>query len=227
MAKVLFGAGTTDMRNKLNGWVYSRNRYGGYVRSKPTPVNPQTTYQQKQRQQLGNLSSQWRGLTEAQRQAWKDATGDFQITDIFGFPQKLAGNVLYIRLNQNLLNAGESGIDAPPLPVAIPDFFASDLTADSATPSLSISVSEATVPANFACAIYATGTVGPGISYVKNRLRFIGTADATTGEIDILSLWQDRFGDLVAGQKIVVRVRLISTDTGQAGIPSEVSAIIS
>lgn len=227
MAKVLFGAGTVDQRNKINGWVYSRNRYGSYIRTKVTPVNPQTSFQQNVRQRLGNLSSSWRGLTQAQRSAWKEAAPSFPVIDVFGQSQTLAANVLYIRLNQNLLNIAESTIDTPPLPVAIPDLFAESLTADSATPSLSLEISEDAVPAGFSLAIYATGNVGPGISYVKNRLKYIGTATATTGAVDILSIWQNRFGTMVAGQKIVVRCRLISTTTGQAGIASQAEAIIS
>lgn len=227
MAKVLFGAGTTDMRNKLNGWVYSRNRYGAYVRTKTTPVNPQTSYQQAVRQRLGNLSSQWRGLTESQRKAWRDATPDFQVIDIFGYPQKLAGNTLYVRLNQNLLNIGESSINVPPVPESIPDFFLDSMEAVASPAAITLTTSEATVPTGFSLAIYATGNIGPGVSYVKNRLKFIGTAEATASEADITDLWTDRFGEPIAGQKIIVRARLISTTTGQAGLASQTEALIS
>ena len=42
MAKILTTAIVADIRNKLNGSVFSKNRYGAYVRTKVTPVNPQT-----------------------------------------------------------------------------------------------------------------------------------------------------------------------------------------
>lgn len=189
-------------------------------------MNPQTEHQQNVRQRLGSLSSQWRGLTQAQRQGWIDAAPSFPVTDVFGMALTLAGNALFIRLNQNLLNISEDSIDDAPVPEGIPDLYAESLTADSATPSLSVTISEDTIPTGFSLAVYATPNVGPGISYVKNKLRFIGTATATTGSVDILSLWQDRFGSLTSGQKIVVRVRLISQTTGQAGIPSQAAAII-
>lgn len=227
MAKVLLGAGTTDMRNKVNGWVYSRNRYGNYVRTKVTPINPQTQHQQKARQQLGTLSSQWRGLTEAQRKGWIQASPSFPVTDVFGFPLQLAGNALFIALNRNLLKIAATKIEDAPVPVGIPDLFATSLTADSATPALSIAISEDTIPTGFQLAVYATPNIGPGIGFVKNRYRFIGTATAATGVVDILSIWQSRFGTMTSGQKIAVRIALVSSTTGQSGVPSATSAIIS
>lgn len=46
MAKIKFGMMMTDARGKLGGQVFSKNRSGSYVRTKVTPVNPQTTTQQ-------------------------------------------------------------------------------------------------------------------------------------------------------------------------------------
>lgn len=221
------GATTPDMRNKLAGWVYSKNRYGNYARRKVTPVNPQTIYQQQVRQRLGNLSAAWRGLTQAQRQTWIDASASFPVIDVFGYPINLSGNILFVRMNQNLLNIGQSTIDTAPLPEGIPDLFADTLTAAAGTPALSLTISEQTVPTGYSLAVYATGNVGPGKSYVKNLLKFIGTGTATTGTVDLLSLWQARFGTLVEGQKIVVRVRLINETTGQAGVASQAEAIVS
>ena len=52
MAKILMTAIVADIRNKLNGSVFSKNRYGAYVRTKVTPVNPQSTAQQNTRNNL-------------------------------------------------------------------------------------------------------------------------------------------------------------------------------
>lgn len=226
MAKALYGAGLVDMRNKVNGWVFSKNRYGGYVRTKVTPVNPETDYQAQARQRLSNLSSSWRGLTDSQRKQWRDAAQDFPIIDIFGNPQQLAGNALFIQLNTNLLIAGQSTIDSPPLPEAIPNLFITGVSADTSSPAYDISVSENSDPSGFVCAVYTTGNVGPGIKFVKNRLRLLGTISISTGVIDALSDFNSRFGNLIAGQRVSAQVRLISKTTGQAGIPAQGSTIV-
>lgn len=224
--KVLLGAQNPDQRNKLAGWVASKNRYGNYWRRKVTPVNPQTSYQMAQRQMLGNLSSQWRGLTEAQRQSWINAAPNFPYIDIFGSQIILAGNVLYIALNKNLLNAGETTIDTAPTPVAIPVLSISAVAAAAGTPSVTITVSPTTIPAGFDLFVFATPNIGPGIKFVKNKLRFLGTGTATTGTVDITSQWQDRFGAPVEGQQIFVKLALVSSDSGQQGVPVEASTFV-
>lgn len=227
MAKLLFTAFLADARNKLNGSVFSKNRYGNYVRNKTTPVNPQTSYQQAQRQLLGSLSAGWRGLTQAQRDTWAAAVPAFQRTDVFGKSQNLSPNVLYVSLNKNLINAGETALDTAPAAGAVPTIAISDLTATSgATPALSFTIDPDTVPTGYVLFVKATGNISAGKQYVKNLLRWIGLGTATTGTVDILSEWQDRFGSLIAGDRVSVEVYLVSTTTGQAGVPVSASAIV-
>lgn len=218
------------MRNKLNGSVASKNRYGSYLRNKVTPVNPQTSYQQAARQQLGALSSQYRGLTQSQRLSWINGAPNFPFTDIFGDVRYLSGQTLYVKLNTNLINAGQAAITTAPLPVGVPELaitgVAAAVTAGELT-TLELGVSETTVPAGFAMAVYATPPTPASIQFVKNRYRFIGTATATLGSADILAAYIARFGaGAELGEQIHVRVALISTSTGQQGTPSGAAGTI-
>ena len=63
MAKIKLSAIVSEMRGKLNGSVFSKNRGGAYIRTKVTPVNPQSLAQGLVRATLTNLSQAWRGLT--------------------------------------------------------------------------------------------------------------------------------------------------------------------
>lgn len=226
MAKLKFSAWLSDARNKLNGSVFSKNRYGNYIRNKTTPVNPQTPYQQAQRQMLGSLSAQWRSLTTAQRQGWIDAAPNFPVTDAFGDTIILAGNALFIALNKNLINAGEESIDSAPTPEQTPTLAISDLTAAAGTPALSFTIDPSTAPANHVLFVKATPGLSPGINFVKNRLRFIGLGTISSGSVDILTEWQDRFGTLVAGQRISVVAYFVNSATGQAGVPVKATVIV-
>lgn len=229
-AKIKYSALVSDMRNKLNGSVASKNRYGSYLRNKVTPVNPQTSFQQGVRQLLGALSSQYRELTQAQRNSWINGTNNFPFTDIFGDVRFLSGQTLYVKLNTNLINAGESVIASAPLPVGVPEFAATGITAEvtaGTITTLELATSAATVPAGFVMAVYATPPLSPSINFIRNRLRYIGNATATGSVADILALYTARFGDSASvGERITVRVALISTDTGQQGVPSEVVGFI-
>lgn len=226
MAKILFTAFLADARNKLNGNVFSKNRYGAYIRNKVTPTNPQTTYQQGQRQMLGALSAQWRGLTQAQRDGWIAATAAFQRPDIFGKNQALSGNALFVSLNKNLLNSGNVTIDSAPAPVEIPTLAVSALTATASTASVTFTVNPGTLPTDTALFVKACAPVSAGKLYVKNLLRFLGTFTPTTGSVDISTEYSARFGDPVEGQRITVEAFLVSTVTGQAGVPVSVTAIV-
>jgi len=226
MAKLLFTAVVADMRNKLNGTVFSKNRYGAYARTKVTPVNPQTSSQQNTRNNLATNSQAWRGLTETQRQGWIDAAPSFPFTDIFGNSKILSGAALYVKLNNNLVNAGEVAIADAPSPVSIPALNSLVLTA-TGVPALSLAFDPSPVPADFALQIFATPNVTAGRYFVKNLFRFITTvAAAGTTPANILAAYQAVHGDPITGQKIFVRAFMVSTITGQAGIPLEAVDIV-
>jgi hypothetical protein len=227
MAKIIFsGVAGVDMRNKLNGSVFSKNRYGSYVRTKVTPVNPQTTSQQNVRNRLSTNSQAWRGLTETQRQGWIDAAVNFPVTDIYGNSKILSGQALYVKLNNNLAMIGEAAISDAPSPVAIPQLELTNVTADDSANTV-IVAGTTPVPADFAMAVFATPNVTPGRSFVKNLFRFVDAlAAAATSPFDISAAYTALFGDPVADQKIFVKAFYVSTITGQAGIPVQAQTIV-
>ena len=225
--KVLTTAIVADIRNKLNGTVFAKNRYGLYARTKVTPTNPQSSYQQQNRASFGNSSSGWKGLTQDQRNAWIAAAPNFPVIDIFGNSHILAGNALYTKLNRNLDAAGQAPISDPPAPVAIPPVTATGLTADVSSTEVNITFDTTSQPSGFTTVVYATPLILPSRLFVKNRLRQIGTAAIATSSANVYTIWNARFGSLVAGNRISVRVALVSNTTGQMGVPSEVTAIVS
>lgn len=223
--KITFGAIVTDGRGKLGGHVASKNIGGAFLRTKVTPANPQTTDQQNVRNSFGTNSQAWRGLTESQRLAWNNATIDFpSVKD--GASKILSGQMLYNKLNGNLAAAGQALIATPPLPVAIPELLLEGVTADVSDTEIEITASEATVPAGFTMVVEATGPYSPGRFNVKNRFRSLGPAVLVASVVDIYTAWNAKFGTLVAGQKLSVRIKLISNTTGIAGVPSAQSTII-
>lgn len=230
MARIKYSALVSDMRNKLNGSVLSKNRYGSYMRNKVTPVNPQTTEQQAARQRLGALSAAWGGLTESQRQSWNALAPSFPFSDIFGDQKILSGQVLFVKLNANLMKIGDAPLDAAPIKVDIPELLVTSVSAEQtagAMTELDLTISQATIPAGYELAIYATPPVQPGKSFVKNLYRFIGsTPTAVAGVVDALSLWNARFGSVSTGQKIFVRVALVATASGQQGVPSQAETLV-
>lgn len=225
MAKVLFTAVVADMRNKLNGTVFSKNRSGAYVRTKVSPVNAQTSDQTIVRQRLASLSAQWRGLTESQRNGWIAATEYFPRTDQFGNTYLMSGLSLFVSLNTNNLTIGEAVLTDAPAPREIPEFNIVSVTADESASTVSVALSEA-VPANFALVLQATAQQSAGVNFFKNKYRQIGVfAAATATPVAIGTEYEAKFGNIISGQKISVRGYLICVLNGQAGIPTTADTI--
>ncbi len=224
--KMKFGAIVVDGRGKIGGHVASKNRGGAYLRTKVTPANAKTTFQQGVRAIFTQLSQGWRSLTQAQRDAWNAAVSGFSRTNIFGDLINPSGINLYQRLNNNLLSIGEALITTPPLPseVGACVLSAASNAIGAATMDLTFAP---TVPANTIVKIMATQPLSPGKSFVKNEFRQIGTMPtAETSPFDVKALYLAKFGSQgEIGQKIVFKLLPINSVTGQAGAESSAEVI--
>lgn len=225
--KINWGALVVDGRNKIGGHVASKNRAGSYLRTKVTPVNPQTDSQQAARNNLSTWSQAWRGLTEDQRQSWIDAAPNFPYTDIFGNIKFLSGSQLYVKLNTNLANVGGGALDSAPSPVAIPAISSITLTASAGPSVVSLAYDIPDGSADFLLVVEATPNVTMGKSFVKNLFRYTANVSSgTASPLIMTTAWVAKFGDVAETTKIFVRARLVSNQTGQAGIPLQTVAIV-
>lgn len=215
--KIKFGSIVTEGRGKLGGQVYSRNRSGAYVRSKVTPSNPQTARQSVIRSFLAQLSTGWRNLTEAQRDAWRGAVDNWKRTDIFGDTVTPTGKNLYTQLGVVMLNIGETPLNTPPVPEAIVEPEIATLSLDIGSGTFDIELSS--VETNQSYVVLATAPQSPGAAYFKNKYRQIEVFDGGSGTtLDIDSSYQAKFGAPLEGQKIGVKVVPVITETGQQGV---------
>jgi hypothetical protein len=222
--KMKFGAIVVAGSGKIGGHVASKNRSGAYLRTKTTPSNPNTSYQSAARGILGSLSQGWSALTDEQRLSWNNAVKDFASTDIFGDIKNPSGFNLYVKLNSNLLNAGEAIISVAPAKAEIP--FGSLTAANMvvATGALTLELDGADINgANVF--IYATPALSAGTSYAKNRFRLLGVAVVATGEAVLTGDYATRFGAFSLGQNIQVGYRVVA-DNGQVSPMQTITATI-
>lgn len=218
--KMKFGAIVVDGSGKIGGHVASKNRAGAYLRTKVTPINPATVYQQNARGLLGSLSTQWSGLTAAQRLSFNNAVSQFAKTDIFGDLKNPSGFNLFVKLNSNLVNSGQAQITAAPEKVEIvyegitSTIF--DVSSSLATITLAGSALDGAI-----VMVYATPSLSAGTSFAKNKKRFVAAVTVTASVIEFGTAYIARFGAFAAGANIQVSFRVIEA-TGQQG--SEQSA---
>lgn len=234
-AKIKFGMMMTDARGKLGGQVFSRNRAGAYVRTKVTPINPRTTFQQSVRSVFGSISSAWSSLTAAQRASWNEAVSNWQRTNIFGDLTTPTGKSLFQRLNNSLIQnvAGSSPLLLAPTPVEVPivDEVTAEWTINGIDSTLILMWSHQAVtaidPEDYLVQIRATAPLPPGRYYHQNLLRVIAIGDLEDDTYNLTSAYVSRFGvspaDVTSGN-IFVEVRVVSKLTGQLGVPFSTQA---
>lgn len=222
MAKIKFGMFMTDARGKVGGQVFSKNRSGAYVRTKVTPVNPRSTFQQANRAVLGALSSSWSGLTEEQRKLWNSVVEDWQKTNVFGDLVKPTGKNLFTGLNSVRLSMFPQlqVLETPPNKGKVPVVRAVEGVLDIAGAKFEIEVNGSFLPGT-KFQVRATAPVSLGTSYVKNRLRVLGVPfDLQAGSLlDVFNEYVLRFGAPAVGAKIFFEVSAV-LPTGQLGVAS-------
>ncbi len=225
--KVKFGAIIVDGRGKIGGHVASKNRGGAYLRTKVTPTNPQTSFQNAVRNRLTSFSQGWKSLTQAQRDSWNEAVSNFAKTDIFGDIKQPTGLNLYVKLNSNLASVSVAAISLPPLPGSVEAALTLAPECAAGTPVVSIVYTPTPVPADTAFILSATKQVSPGRSFLKNEFRELLVLDAAdTSPEDALAAYNTRFGTLVEGQKIGFKLTPVNKVTGQKGSSITSSVIV-
>ena len=226
-AKIKFTAIVAEIRNKLNGNVFSRNSSGAYIRTKVTPVNPNTSFQSNVRADFTTVAQAWRDLTEAERNSWNQGVVSFSHTDIFGDNVPLSGFGLHQQLNLNLLAIGAAVITAPPLPGAVFNFTSSSLAAAFALQTVTLTYAPA-IPATETVILKATAPLSAGKSFVKSELRQIDTiVAADVSPFSSEAEYITKFGAVGAvGSKVFYETKAVVTLTGLAGGRRLISAIV-
>lgn len=215
-----------EARGSIAGTVFSRNSYGAYLRAKVTPTNKRSVAQQVVRQYLAQLAQGWRGLTAAQRAGWNQSAVNFSRTNIFGDSVQLTGFNLYMRLNKNLLDIGQSVIAAAPVPSSVAGFTSFSITPDESTGDFEITFAPA-ISAGQSVLVFATAPLSAGKDFVKSELRQIDVLTSTdTSPVDITTAYNAKFGALPpAGTKAFVQIVTVNDTTGQKGVPIKAGEI--
>ena len=225
--KMKFGAIVVDGRGKIGGHVASKNRAGAYLRTKVTPVNPNTSYQVLARQRLSTLATAWSALGDAPRLAWNNATDLWKSTNIFGDLKHPSGFNLFQRLNNNLAQVGVAQINTPPLPTTIGAWTTFSFVPDN-TGTMVLTFLPTPVPAGYAVLIDGTAPCSPGLSNANARFRRVTSlaAAAATG-VNIQAAYVAKFGSIApVGDRIFLRAKYINIATGQVGLPVQATAVI-
>ena len=225
--KAKFGSIIVAGSGKIGGHVASRNRSGQYLRTKTTPSNPQTTFQSAVRSLFTFFSQAWRTLTSAQRIAWDSATANFTGTNGFGDSVTPTGKNLYLALNRNLQLVNVATISNPPTPAGTFSFTPTTLTSSVAGSTVTVAWSSGAVPSGMAVIVDATPMLSVGVGFFKNLFKnidYLPAADVTP--TNLFNSYTARYGALIVGTKIAMRLTPVNAVTGERGVATTVVTIV-
>jgi len=228
MAKTKLGATLADARNAAGGIVYSKNQFGSYIRQKVSPVQPRSHFQAAVRASLQYFATRWANtLTAAQRAGWIALAAANPVIDVFGDSQILTGLQFYVRVNRNLVKAGQDPRDNPPANQNVDALTTLSVAADVSDSAITLTFTPTPVGAANKLLTYATPPLPPGRAFAENFFKFIdaSAANVATG-LNVYTEWVARYGIMQATQQLVVKCRLLNVDTGAESAALQASCIV-
>lgn len=233
MARLFGSTFGGSLSGAMGGQVFSRNRYGAYMRSRVKPVNPKTVLQTAIRNSFSSLSNGFlNSLTAEQRTAWEQYAAAVPVRTKKGTMERITGQNMYVRCNQVRLNAGLAELLTAPV---IQTGAETDPTANAAivasTHTLSASFNDALEWANEAggsLMVYMAAPRSASRKYNQQPFRFVGRIEGgavtpPTSPTDFTTLpWIVAAGDVVR-----VRFRVARNDGRISDTFGEVDVVAS
>lgn len=204
------------------GTTSSRNRFGQYVRSRSTPVNPNSGAQAAVRARLGSNAIAWRALTDDQRAGWESLGQLISRTDSLGQAYTLNGFSAYCLVNNNKLAVGDAVVAAAPAITAPLNVVTCTLTLTSA--SFSVAYTATPLAANTRLQIFASPQRSTGRSFEADYRLIASTAAAAASPHNLLAAYTARFGAPVTGNRIFLS--LIAYQGGFQSAPFNLSQVV-
>lgn len=97
MARVLFGGGISGIVGKVGGSIFQGGRTGNVLRNWCRPTNSRTPAQVVSRQQFGDATRAWAGLSTTDKLAWGSYGGGHYVSDPFIRSRPMSGMEAYVR----------------------------------------------------------------------------------------------------------------------------------
>ena len=216
----------TSASGSIGGSTFSHNRFGMYVRARRVPVNPNTTFQQSQRDAFSQASALWRTLTGAQRAGWEAYAAATPVTNslgqqtyLSGFQQFTATNALGQRLGFSPLLAAPASPGRAPIgmPTVVMDASASSVVFT----NLDASIENGTL------GLFLGDPQSPGVSFFAGPYQLRATATITAGTTGTMSPAGSRNGvAFVAGQRIPWRLAGVDADQRLSQEASGIATVV-
>lgn len=200
----------------FGGTTVSRNRYGMYMRSRVTPVNPSSSFQAAVRAVFAQMIDAWTTvLTDAEREAWSTYAANVPVVGTLGEQQFLTGQNHYVRSNSARIQGGFARIDAAPAVFDLGSVIQPGFTPDASNGSTSVSFDDSDAWANEAgggLLVYQGIPQNASRTFYKGPWRYIGSVVGATPTPPITPAVMNSPYTLAENQQLWFYVRALRAD---------------
>lgn len=204
------------------GKTFSRNRYGQYLRTRATPVNPNSAFQAAARARLGGNAADWRALTAIQRAGWLTLGLSMTRTDALGQTYNLNGFGAFCSVNNDLVAAGDAKLTAAPALITPTTLLTATITLTAAAASIAYTTTP--LAAGNRLFAFMSPQRSPGRLFEADYRLIQVSAAAAASPANVFTAYQARFGTPVVTNKVFFSLQLYQG--GFIGAPFLVSAIV-
>lgn len=219
MAKIQYSAIIGDVRGKLSGSQFSKNRVGSFLGNKPNRKSTATAKQSAYRANYAYLAKYWNGISVADKEANQAAAANYPYVDKFGNTRYFSGYQLLLRSNINRLMSGLGPISVVQnMPPEAPDFTVNSISISvvSGVSSLTLidMTSDPTPNTDYGYQLFVGVPVGNGVAVYSGKYTYFyqnvlqtRTEDFNQSYIKGSEYWQ-------AGQRIFIKTVVIHLASG-------------
>lgn len=204
------------------GMTASRNRFGQYMRTRASPVQPRSVAQLNQRARMTTNAAAWRTLTDAQRAGWTSGGAGVTRTDALGQTYTLNGFMSFCSINNNKLDAGDAAVTDAPAIVTPGDLTSATITLTNA--AFSVAYTATPLAAATRLYIWVSPQLSAGRIFNGDYRLLTVTAAAAASPANILAAYTAKFGVPVTGNRIFISLETYKG--GFKGSPFAVSQVV-
>lgn len=205
MALIQMGAIVTKIRGKISGTVFSGVSEGNVMRNKTIPKRLSTIRRSAQNSRWQTYTQQWLNLSPTDVSNWKAYSTNFTFFNKLGDPVSARSNIVFAITNAYAAEMGPTFFTSPPtyIPPILCPWDAADFQESPQRAHVYL-----TWPSNdMYVRIFASPPyIGDKAVSMQSRMYFMDyfLLENSTVYLDITSKYQSKFGNLVAGQKILI-----------------------
>lgn len=227
MAKFTPGPTVAEVRGSIGGTVYSRNRYGAYMRFRAKPTVSTTAHALAAKARMTQMTQAWQNLTAAQRLSWNQWANATPIVGALGESQQLTGHAAFVGVNCRLDCLAAAPITAPPITPAPAPLGSLGMTPDKTAGTCFLAYTPTPIGAAERLWITATQQPSAGKTWVENLLKgLIYSGLAEVSPFDAITGIEGRIGALVIGQTLHIKCFVIDNATGLLSAPLRQTAVV-